>query len=705
MDLAERTEKSVIGILDNVVGITKVQETVVEAIRKDEQVVHAIDQLRVICTAEAKDEKKMYPHLITIFNQISTLLSNSSDDVLWRFIYCGDNPPEHEDFVINLPKEKPDFLLLESPVPDDGKPTTRRKWKEIKSFIEVRADEHAESPYTGKDATLKTVQVQGADYSRLLYSNSPFRLFTLSILLYGSKCCVMFIDKMNCMLSPEFHVFDENGITVEFIRIICRFLCLTDQELGADPTVEVVPQDNSFHITMGSENHTSEPKVSWVTKGNAVWSSETPFGRGTSVWRAKQDREGRLVILKNAWRKKARRSETVIYGALRLLGLQDPGVIGIAHLVNGQDVCDQNGGVISVESIRKVFGLSPPNPITDNPILHRIVISTIGKPIWDFNRAQDFLIGSQDIVSGLKALEELGISHRDISPGNLMLEERVVENQGGHVTEIHGFIIDFQFAYIPRYESRDSNPGVEALLQEVNSILDSDHYKVEDATNASPSLPWPTTRTLVGYNDTPVQNPGPAMSGTQTYMALDVLRSVEKKEPIRRAPIHDLESFIWALFSSVYMHSIKTSQVPEKRRELQSEMAHYFPTNTIDKVIARKEDILRGNISSYLKSHSSHLRASVEPSLYFFILGILDLVKSRYPEEDAVQDAAEEAAQKGGDPVVLDEMAAYISSSQLTGRKAQVDSELGENGMTLDNVAAKIEKIRVYDIRLSKGAE
>ncbi|KAI0791017.1 hypothetical protein C8Q75DRAFT_85509 [Abortiporus biennis] len=376
-------------ILDKVVSISQVSTTVIDAVKGDPAVAQAIARFHKIPLSD-EEEAYRYVDLETICNIIvsSDCTSTHANSSLgWRFLSnVNDLEPETlgEEYD-NNPRAASDgaglFLL----------PATAGQnqnfWRNVKSFIDITVHEQY-SPYsTSKDTTVEQVLDHHLDRTSDWFARNPFKIFSLSIQIFGSKFFVMWVDRNHCLLSPERPMFDEHdGVTEDFIRVILRFTRLNEYQLGDDPTASIIldggPSDYpSFRVTMGSRNHDKEKSIFCITEGEPLWSSISLFDNGTSVWKAKTEVEGKVIIVKNTWKKRSR--NTTLCDVLNLIGLREE---GIGSIVDDPDVHIH----IPVEAMASINSIRNRHTVSefyhqegDMLGLHRVFLSTVGKPLWN----------------------------------------------------------------------------------------------------------------------------------------------------------------------------------------------------------------------------------------------------------------------------------------------------------------------------------
>jgi hypothetical protein len=251
---------------------------------------------------------------------------------------------------------------------------------------------------------VKPVVCQAADYARLHLSARPFQLFSVGLLIFGAKFCVAIFDRAGVMFSPIHDMWED---TETFVRVIRSLTCqLSSVELGQDPTVTILPDPQheawrnqtkdlgretpkdfpTFVITMGGPSGPS-----WYTIGLPIWTSVSLLGRGTSVWLVREDGTGPVLVLKNTWRSASRVSESMIYGSI------DGDHPALAKLHQGEDVLfpgEQRyitSGNLRDPAIEK--------KIEGDVFLHRLLLKSRGRPLWEYRSEKENTRGTQRYVS------------------------------------------------------------------------------------------------------------------------------------------------------------------------------------------------------------------------------------------------------------------------------------------------------------------
>jgi hypothetical protein len=310
-----------------------------------------------------------------------------------------------EPHTFGFPSCSPDFTI--SP---HGVDASRSKlWRDRDAFGEVKPLKK-QGPKPTIAGTIPPIVTQSADYARLFMSARPLMLFCVGILIFGTEFCVGIFDRDGVTFSPAYNMFQD---AETFIRVVRSLACnLSIQELGFDPTVRVLTDMEAQKLTgnSGGYPHAVVPsggndRRKWCTVGPPIWTSLSFLGRGTNVWLVREyvdgiDQEpllqGNDMIMKTAWRNSARTPESDIYMSI------DQPPEGLAMFECGGDV-KFDGYPITVQNLRSdpVRNFPPEgnfNPPT--PILHRLILGTVGRPLWEYTSDRDLLAGFRDALLG-----------------------------------------------------------------------------------------------------------------------------------------------------------------------------------------------------------------------------------------------------------------------------------------------------------------
>ncbi|KAF7433510.1 hypothetical protein PC9H_005466 [Pleurotus ostreatus] len=521
-------------------------------------------------------DEKMYPALNKLFEFIATYRHDSQDSSSRGTFRCSAKAGiKGEEHTAGFPLTYPDGAALTRGCTPDS-----FYWRDVRAFVECKASTLQGEP--SRTTTVPETVVQGADYARLHLSADPFRVFSVGLLIYGFRFMVAIFDQDGVCLSDPYHL--RNDLDV-FIRVVYQLgHGLSDVELGRDPTVEQLhlPEDSqlrktldelsekqgmptaskkfpSYKITLktndtylmdGATKLQETDATTWVTIGPPIWSSLSYLGRGTTVWRVVAmdgndiPRPWEVLILKNAWRRSHRDSESNIYVTLGRAMAADPLRThrkGIAEFRVGADVTfPGRGEAISVNNLRYLFlgGSIIPPPAPQTPILHRLVLATQGRALWYCENLKELLRGMGAALQGHKFLVSKGILHRDISAGNIMLSSLDNPPNG-----MEGFLMDLEYARL-------------STITEIHSMKIA-----PDAT---------TSATHTVFKDA---KRGAEMTGTLQFMAAELLETLGKGKVVRHEVHHDLESFVWVLAYAVSRHLQRQSGLTEA---VKAELREHF---------------------------------------------------------------------------------------------------------------------------------
>ncbi|KAG8768373.1 hypothetical protein FRC12_005602 [Ceratobasidium sp. 428] len=237
-------------------------------------------------------------------------------------------------------------------------------------------------------------------------------------------------------------------------------------------------------------------------------------------------------------------------------------------------------------------------------IYSRILLSSVGKPLWAAESPRELLMGILDAIMGCWSLMNLGVLHRDISGGNVMLvcsdqhdrqrkwldevdESEEISDSEARLREylaifsrdptgmlsdfdLHVQLSDGDLSTSLKSESASSNTS---LLQDPEDTIrrsfapepqgsSSPHpkrRKTEDSYVSVPaSAPSPIRPIRLPRRAAPSQTPTHEKIdyrvGTTPFMSVNVL-NVQPGEPYEHSFMDDLESFFWVLFYVMVEHT------------------------------------------------------------------------------------------------------------------------------------------------------
>lgn len=319
----------------------------------------------------------------------------------------------------------PDLFLLDEE-------STRPFWERYVGLGVVKAD-----PVDGDlDVTFPSAILQCVDYARTQLAHHHFWLFTVALLVIGTEFRVMIVDHAGVSLSPAHSIVADSRYdtgrpdTTLFVRVV-RALTreLSEKELGQDPSVTPVSQRkfrqfvrrssiaSELKEQLSREDSESSPSYlvsvcdaaeqrTWCTVGHPIWVSESLFGRATNVWRAievvrpkkKRMFSGEVYVLKSSWRDPCRPwSEAEVYKCIECFEDCPP---SIPRLLCGGDVLYEEGpGKLKTVDTAAVRGGWMDN-CSGTKILHRLVLSAVGEPLWKYTNDLQLLRAFRAIIEG-----------------------------------------------------------------------------------------------------------------------------------------------------------------------------------------------------------------------------------------------------------------------------------------------------------------
>lgn len=329
-------------------------------------------------------------------------------------------PADSDDFTseihaMDFPIYPPDFSLLdpespEVPSTDITQPPNylpQRRYRQ--GFVQVQPSSKQGPNTSHEDAVVEIVQ-RAADNACLHMAARPFQLFTIGLLIFGMRFCVAIHDRGGITFSPEEDLNNDQGLEL-FVRIVRRMACdMTPVELGQDPTAQQLAPGHpaaarlredalshclnapvgipTYSVSLGGLD-----KRRWGTV-SVVWSSIELLGRGATVQIVRElvngVPTGDFKIMKTSWRHSDRIPESEVYKAF------DDGHPAVAKFDIGADVYLPG----SSEQKIRVLSLRGASPADDDLILHRLILSSVGRPIWEYSSEEELLRGLKAAVLG-----------------------------------------------------------------------------------------------------------------------------------------------------------------------------------------------------------------------------------------------------------------------------------------------------------------
>jgi hypothetical protein len=302
-------------------------------------------------------------------------------------------------------KRRPDLVLVDRSTQEPRQ--DRCFWRHFAVLLEVKRD-RSDGPNPADGTTLTGLVAQLADMARLHLAARPFMRYSVHLTVCGALFNLAIFDRAGGVVSKDYNINDDLETFIRIIRRLGRDLDAYD--LGLDRTV--VP----LH-TLGGWKKFPEFRVvvggsTYITQGLPLWQSTSLVGRGTFVWvvglEVDAEQSGKVkagtFILKNTWRACARLAESTVYKMLYSATNESTSHMtnldGVAKFVDGGDVFDpqQPNEVIKVSSHRKGFGGTIKE--NDDPVLHRLVLASHGRKLYEFASFSQLMRAAKKMNSG-----------------------------------------------------------------------------------------------------------------------------------------------------------------------------------------------------------------------------------------------------------------------------------------------------------------
>ncbi|KAI9068154.1 hypothetical protein FKP32DRAFT_1587942 [Trametes sanguinea] len=549
-------------------------------------------------------EAEMYGPMYMIFNVVEVwydFYTGRPARRTWEFTGSWRSE-KHRWEVLSLSADKPPFVLSAQhacPVIAPSDPPDNRaedqSWIPNCAFMDIlQPTEHNErSPSTWALA-------QAADHALYLFRHHPFQLYVFGILLCADRFWL--------------GMFDREGIVLSAAH---RIEWMSPQELGQDPTVSLAGRRwgayPSFDVPIGRPTDAQDVQR-WTTVGPAIWSSESVIGRGTALWNAMPHSapgdSDSVAMLKQSWRAPNRRGEYETYTRIRrLLDAAGKSHAGLAHLLDGGDVYLPGSEMkLTVRNMRGE-GLCDDEHPRQDPILYRVVVQEIGRPLWEYEDLEQLARAVKCAIEGHRTLCDVGVLHRDIGLASIMIRTKArlslwkTDAAGTRIYDVQhefppsalteGFLVGYEFASLP------------------------------------------------GHEDDPVPAfPEDASTGLPIFLASEVLMGVHCNTPVARTASHDLQSFLWVVLYLAYRRAVEEippvseSEDPELHEQLRAEYNGLFAAYSA-------AELLNSRAAFFVKSHVPELDASTAQQQCAGIQALLRSVQTHSPSGDAFRGLIE----------------------------------------------------------------
>ncbi|KAF7966762.1 hypothetical protein HWV62_5730 [Athelia sp. TMB] len=194
------------------------------------------------------------------------------------------------------------------------RPLATYRWEDVDTFA-ILTPRFDHGPY-GKNSKQITCAV--ITNSRAHLSARPFRLFSVSLLIFGSHFCVAISDSAGTALSPAQHLWDDLDMLVRIVWRLTHELGPVDLGQDVDPTARELNEHSVSASQAGNigsyEEHPGVPHPfpvyeasmgqgdrRWHTRGRPIRSSLSEYlpARASELWHVLDPDSGKVVALKN----------------------------------------------------------------------------------------------------------------------------------------------------------------------------------------------------------------------------------------------------------------------------------------------------------------------------------------------------------------------------------------------------------------------
>ncbi|CAA7259406.1 unnamed protein product [Cyclocybe aegerita] len=334
-------------------------------------------------------------------------------------------------------KNHPDIALYEK---DVNTKVNKLQYERLECFLELKTLDKLQDPF--QDPSSKTTQYslesttkggtlcrgQIAGYAAQ-WCARQHRTHGFSVWIGGYWVRLIRFDRTGGTVSERFDIRTQGGLLLEFFW---RLTHLTRAQRGYDTTIRVAtPAEEALakeELARWKPEKERPVVVMQVPNGDAfreviAWGSmaepESLTGRATRGYPVWDKELKRVVFLKDAWRSDEddMEKETVTLSKLNAAKVQF-----VPKLICGDDLPGQATETHALAAEEWNLGAQPEDLV---PRVHiRFTEDFIGVDMCNFTSSKQFLqVVFDAFTAHREAFEKCGILHRDISGGNIMLDE------------------------------------------------------------------------------------------------------------------------------------------------------------------------------------------------------------------------------------------------------------------------------------------
>ncbi|KAH8984957.1 hypothetical protein EDB92DRAFT_1459802 [Lactarius akahatsu] len=275
---------------------------------------------------------------------------------------------------------------------------------------------------------------------------SQFRVFSFSVVLFGNTGRLLRWDRSGVIYTEPFNWSTQPDTLFEFLW---RLNFLSDVKRGYDTTVTSVADDEAeaalsklrtyeglenvakadLHKFLVRDDHTLNGQIKYFIAPSAVWDSEALFGRSTFGYIAYDPETTNLVYLKDFWRteRDGIQKEGDVYRELHDAQVPNIAKLGLAGDVPLLPECGRTDSPAVQRTMTQEFvkDWCPGQPRVDPYVHYRLVLETLGEPLHRFKSTRELCKVIRDAIAAhTEAYERVGILHRDVSAGNILITEK-----------------------------------------------------------------------------------------------------------------------------------------------------------------------------------------------------------------------------------------------------------------------------------------
>ncbi|KAF8955208.1 hypothetical protein BDZ97DRAFT_1674590 [Flammula alnicola] len=396
-----------------------------------------------------KDEPKLYGPILAIiqgilqyFDYADTRSVVNTHNIQYKHVEGREeyNPPELTT--------SPDMAILGSG--DNFNPEAVRagvpSYEICASPVEIK---------TQKNYSANANLVQIAIYVRQLFVQQSNRKFVYCPIITEKYVRLYIFDRSGAHVH-NFSPINIHEDAIDFVRIILGVSSPDDSAIGFDTSI-CWTGDKRILKTLDEDKN---PVTLTLESEQPIFYRRTIRGCGTCCWKAR-DNEGKVVLVKDAWRSRGRTPEWKFLEAAK-------GLAGIGQMISYEDNDDEH-----ISTARR---LAPFVRGFYDRTFCRLTLEHYGPSIEGFKTPQDVLFAYRDAIAGHQNLWNKGILHRDVSINNILI------GRPGSPVGYRGVIIDLDMAIWINVKNRLVMADVRTGTRAFQSINVLESYDAENMT-------------------------------------------------------------------------------------------------------------------------------------------------------------------------------------------------------------------------------